>query len=388
MYTDYVATRWYRAPELLVPDTHYGKAVDVWAIGCLFAEMMAGDPLFPGDSDIDQLFLIMKVMGRLSQRHQQLMVRNPMYRGLKRSEEGTKNLGTIFPNWSLSALDFLGSCLKMDPQLRPTTSELLRHLYLIEDNFTETFLPELRQRIVRESQSNPLLRKFQGSAPRRTKEYSDGYDEKQPAGSRRSSFMEPPRWKFNMATDDSRRTSIELNRLMNSSRGRPEPMDTSIEDAENRREGRPWDNNAQLSPVQQLQGILHPTISNLCFSSEGPKRSPLPLTMKPQAPRKTQLARRLDRPLDNVPFLANREHITPSPSTWLASKRGPSKDGQSWKNPKNHSRGAMDEDFSLPNLPGGKYAPEDISYVLLPSPYIPLKTMKKLRRTELYLHDH
>lgn len=43
-YTDYVATRWYRAPELLVGDTQYGTPVDVWAIGCLFAELIRGDP--------------------------------------------------------------------------------------------------------------------------------------------------------------------------------------------------------------------------------------------------------------------------------------------------------------------------------------------------------
>uniref|UniRef100_A0A1I8HN14 cyclin-dependent kinase n=1 Tax=Macrostomum lignano TaxID=282301 RepID=A0A1I8HN14_9PLAT len=53
-YTDYVATRWYRAPELLVGDTQYGPPVDVWAIGCVFAEMLKGIPLWPGRSDLDQ----------------------------------------------------------------------------------------------------------------------------------------------------------------------------------------------------------------------------------------------------------------------------------------------------------------------------------------------
>ena len=65
-YTDYVATRWYRAPELLVGDISYGKAIDVWAIGCLFSEMLTGEPLFPGESDIDQLYFITKCFGRLS----------------------------------------------------------------------------------------------------------------------------------------------------------------------------------------------------------------------------------------------------------------------------------------------------------------------------------
>ena len=63
-YTDYVATRWYRAPELLVGDTQYGTHVDVWAIGCVFAELLCGQPLWPGRSDVDQLYLIKKTLGR------------------------------------------------------------------------------------------------------------------------------------------------------------------------------------------------------------------------------------------------------------------------------------------------------------------------------------
>ena len=64
-YTDYVATRWYRAPELLVGDTQYGPAVDVWALGCVFAELLSGIPLWPGKSDMDQLYLIRKTLGEL-----------------------------------------------------------------------------------------------------------------------------------------------------------------------------------------------------------------------------------------------------------------------------------------------------------------------------------
>ncbi|XP_047241199.1 cyclin-dependent kinase-like 2 isoform X4 [Girardinichthys multiradiatus] len=60
VYTDYVATRWYRAPELLVGDIKYGKPVDVWALGCLLIEMLTGQPLFPGDSDLDQIYHIVR----------------------------------------------------------------------------------------------------------------------------------------------------------------------------------------------------------------------------------------------------------------------------------------------------------------------------------------
>lgn len=58
-----MSTRWYRAPELLVGDTNYGEAIDVWAIGCLFAELTNGRPLFPGETDLKTLHLIMCLVG-------------------------------------------------------------------------------------------------------------------------------------------------------------------------------------------------------------------------------------------------------------------------------------------------------------------------------------
>ncbi len=63
--TDYVATRWYRAPELLLSN-HYGKEVDIWAAGCIMGEISDGDALFPGESEIDQLFCIQKILGKLT----------------------------------------------------------------------------------------------------------------------------------------------------------------------------------------------------------------------------------------------------------------------------------------------------------------------------------
>ena len=59
-FTDYVSTRWYRAPELLVGYTGYGKSVDVWAIGCIFVELVTGRPLFTGDSDYETLRQILQ----------------------------------------------------------------------------------------------------------------------------------------------------------------------------------------------------------------------------------------------------------------------------------------------------------------------------------------
>ncbi len=59
--TDYVATRWYRAPELLLGANNYGMEVDYWAIGCIMGELIYRQPRFPGESEIDQLYVIQKV---------------------------------------------------------------------------------------------------------------------------------------------------------------------------------------------------------------------------------------------------------------------------------------------------------------------------------------
>lgn len=63
MLTEYVSTRWYRAPELLVGSRCYNKAIDVWAIGCMIPEMLTGRPLFPGNSNYETLAFVLKTLG-------------------------------------------------------------------------------------------------------------------------------------------------------------------------------------------------------------------------------------------------------------------------------------------------------------------------------------
>jgi mitogen-activated protein kinase 15 len=58
--TDYVATRWYRAPEILLGSTRYTKGIDMWSIGCIFGELLGGKPMFPGTSTLNQLDRIME----------------------------------------------------------------------------------------------------------------------------------------------------------------------------------------------------------------------------------------------------------------------------------------------------------------------------------------
>ncbi|XP_045451245.1 cyclin-dependent kinase-like 4 [Melitaea cinxia] len=141
-YTEYVATRWYRAPELLVAEHRYGPEVDIWAIGCLFAEMLTGDPLFPGDSDIDQLALIIKTVGKLAPRHQQVVAR------LAGALQAPGARG-VLPGAAL-ARELLAACLRTEPRARPSAAALLRHKYFIADGFADSFNAELKKKLGKE----------------------------------------------------------------------------------------------------------------------------------------------------------------------------------------------------------------------------------------------
>uniref|UniRef100_A0A3P8V944 Cyclin-dependent kinase-like 2 n=1 Tax=Cynoglossus semilaevis TaxID=244447 RepID=A0A3P8V944_CYNSE len=144
VYTDYVATRWYRAPELLVGDIKYGKPVDVWAVGCLLLEMLSGQPLFPGDSDLDQIHHIVRCVGNLIARHQELFYRNPVFSGIKLPEgrdqqqlhQRFPSITCIFdvPAENTSNLQRNITCL-IPSYLLSKCSELLGHSLFTEDSF-------------------------------------------------------------------------------------------------------------------------------------------------------------------------------------------------------------------------------------------------------------
>lgn len=177
IYTDYVATRWYRAPELLVGDTNYGKAVDVWAVGCLQAEMLTGEPLFPGDSDIDQLYHIIKCFGNLIQRHKEVFMKNPLFVGMRLPEvRNVEPLERRFPHLTALSISIMKSCLHLDPDQRPSCDQILRHEFFTKDGFYDTFPKELREKIQKEVEQNPLLRILYGEdkgddEKRRSKKY-------------------------------------------------------------------------------------------------------------------------------------------------------------------------------------------------------------------------
>jgi cyclin-dependent kinase-like len=174
-YTDYVATRWYRSPELLVGDTNYGRAVDVWAIGCLFAEMLTSEALFQGESDIDQLYMITKCFGSLIARHKEIFSRNPLFIGMRLPEpREIMPIERRYPRLSPAAMDIIKvSCmytnhlcyyntiqwsLRLDPSDRPTCTQLLKHELFQRNGWSDKFVMELRTKIMHEIEDNPLVK--------------------------------------------------------------------------------------------------------------------------------------------------------------------------------------------------------------------------------------
>ncbi|MEW5310076.1 MAG: hypothetical protein WDW38_001907 [Sanguina aurantia] len=159
LYTTYVVTRWYRAPEVLVGDT-YGTQVDIWSLGCIMAEMLAGKPLFPGKNHHDQLFLILKCIGEMPGSQLHLLENDPQFQCFRlpvpaeleplehrwvgaclslhirhaltcqaqiNTRQGTRP--TCSPGLDAAAMDVLKLCLQPDPTRRPSADALLQHPY-------------------------------------------------------------------------------------------------------------------------------------------------------------------------------------------------------------------------------------------------------------------
>ena len=129
--TDYVATRWYRAPELLLGSTSYGFEVDAWAIGCIMGELIDGQPLFPGESDVDQLYVIQKAMGGLTKSQTSDFLRNKRFAGLKFPDMSTPDgiERRYAGKCSNKGMAFMKATLAMDPKERLTWHGMLTHPY-------------------------------------------------------------------------------------------------------------------------------------------------------------------------------------------------------------------------------------------------------------------
>ncbi|XP_050793811.1 serine/threonine-protein kinase MAK isoform X1 [Gopherus flavomarginatus] len=128
-YTDYVSTRWYRAPEVLLRSSVYSSPIDIWAVGSIMAELYTLRPLFPGTSEVDEIFKICQVLGtpKKSDWPEGYQLASAM--NFRFPQCIPMHLKTLIPNASNEAIQLMTDMLNWDPKKRPTASQALKYPY-------------------------------------------------------------------------------------------------------------------------------------------------------------------------------------------------------------------------------------------------------------------
>ncbi|NXJ71278.1 MK15 kinase, partial [Rostratula benghalensis] len=130
--TEYVATRWYRAPEILLSSQSYTKGVDMWSIGCILGELLLGKPLFPGTSTMNQIEQILRVIPAPSP--EDILAMQSDYKASVINRLSSRQRMTfeqiLPPSTPLTALDLLKKLLVFNPDKRLTAEEALQHPYV------------------------------------------------------------------------------------------------------------------------------------------------------------------------------------------------------------------------------------------------------------------
>uniref|UniRef100_A0A8C7J7I1 Cyclin dependent kinase like 3 n=1 Tax=Oncorhynchus kisutch TaxID=8019 RepID=A0A8C7J7I1_ONCKI len=154
--TDYVATRWYRAPELLVADNTYSKPVDVWAIGCLIIEMATSNAFLTGTSDLDQVHKIVSKVGPLTRHQQDLYFQNPIFAVASLPEVQLLR----DPKRKYHKLHFLVAEI-VDVSLQRDSEECVGSvtgvcLEQFKEDFQGRFIPEIQALILKDAKVNSM----------------------------------------------------------------------------------------------------------------------------------------------------------------------------------------------------------------------------------------
>ncbi|XP_030302112.1 serine/threonine-protein kinase MAK isoform X1 [Calypte anna] len=128
-YTDYVSTRWYRAPEVLLRSSVYSSPIDIWAVGSIMAELYTLRPLFPGTGEVDEIFKICQVLGTPKKSDWPEGYHLASAMNFRFPQCVPISLKTLIPNASNEAIQLMSDMLNWNPKKRPTASQALKHPY-------------------------------------------------------------------------------------------------------------------------------------------------------------------------------------------------------------------------------------------------------------------
>jgi len=128
-YTDYVSTRWYRAPEVLLRSTNYNSPIDIFALGCIMAELYTLRPLFPGSSEVDMIFKICSVLGTPNKNDWEEGYQLASKMNFKFPKMVSTPLRQLIPNASQDGIEILYAMLAWNPQQRPSSQKSLAHKF-------------------------------------------------------------------------------------------------------------------------------------------------------------------------------------------------------------------------------------------------------------------
>ena len=126
-YTEYVSTRWYRAPEIVLRSPYYNSPVDIWAAGAIMAELFMGKAIFPGLSETDQMFKIINVLGTPNVQQWPDAAKLATKLNLRFPQVVATPLESLMPNAPASAIALMNDIFKYDPARRPSAAQVLQH---------------------------------------------------------------------------------------------------------------------------------------------------------------------------------------------------------------------------------------------------------------------
>ncbi|XP_052197580.1 cyclin-dependent kinase C-2-like [Diospyros lotus] len=131
--TNRVITLWYRPPELLLGTTKYGPAVDMWSVGCIFAELLHGKPIFPGKDEPEQINKIFELCGAPDESNWPGVSKIPWYNNFKPTRPIKRRLREVFRHFDRHALELLDKMLTLDPSQRISAKDALDAEYFWTD---------------------------------------------------------------------------------------------------------------------------------------------------------------------------------------------------------------------------------------------------------------